>query len=369
MRQGEPDLTRQRTTAVVVVALLAVLLGLVLRWETAGHQISGIASSCTLSPRIDCDKVQASRYSDVLGVPLSLWGAGGNLVLLAWVLASRRLGESGRGLLGAAALLAAFGLLVSLYLLYVSLFEIGAVCLYCSGIQLCSLVLAILLVPAAVRAGRPRLEGRAAGVAVLLALLFLVLTILGDAHADRIVDLKSLARQEGTVQMRLDISGAAAIGEREAEHTVIMFLDFGCPVCKDCYGYAKDRVDREPGNWRFIFKHFPLDRTCNREADSTTHPGACDAANAAAAATGRGRPRQAFDFLFAQDAFFPQVLDKLAKKIGLADLDAWRRLRASDRAKDLVARDVAEGKELRLDRVPIAYLDGRPIDPTKLRTK
>ncbi|MHC4224411.1 MAG: vitamin K epoxide reductase family protein, partial [Planctomycetota bacterium] len=368
MQQGA-TLSRARTIAIAIVALLATLLGLALRWETARHQISGLASSCTISETIDCDKVQSSEYSSILGVSLSVWGAAGNLILLSWILAARR----GFGsLLAAAGLLAAFSLCVSLYLFYVSWFELEAVCLYCSAIQLCSLLLAILIIPAALRAGPPAPSPRPALAGLLFAALFTFLAFVGEAYAAGRTELLSLYRQEGGVRMRVDISGAAVLGNPEAEHAAVLYMDFSCPNCRDCYAKAKSIVDdRDPrlkGRIKIVLKHFPLDRTCNKGADSTKYPGSCDAAAAAQAATMIGRPRTAYDELFPQSTYFPQILDALGKDLKVEPQD-WRALRASDRAKDLVARDVAEGIEMRFDRVPMAFLEGRPIDPSRLRER
>ncbi len=127
-------MSKARRNAALAVAGLVVLLALILRWETAEHEITGEASRCAISQAVDCDKVQASSYSKVLGVPLAIWAAVGHLILIGWLLAGR---------IVLAGILAAFNLLLALFLAYVSFFKIGAVCLFCSGMQLGILVLAM----------------------------------------------------------------------------------------------------------------------------------------------------------------------------------------------------------------------------------
>ena len=119
--------------------------------------------ACRLSAKFDCDAVQASSYAKVFDVPLSVWGAAGNLILLVWLVASRRAGT----LLVAAGALAAFNLLASLYTMYVSWFELETFCLYCSGMQLGSILLAVLVVPPALRTLGTDVEARLAYGSVL----------------------------------------------------------------------------------------------------------------------------------------------------------------------------------------------------------
>ena len=109
-------ISNARRNATVAVAGIVVLLALVLRWESAGHEITGEASRCALSEAVDCDKVQASSYAKVLGVPLSVWAAVGHLILIGLVLTGR---------LVLAGMLVVLNLLLALFLAYVSFFRIG----------------------------------------------------------------------------------------------------------------------------------------------------------------------------------------------------------------------------------------------------
>jgi protein-disulfide isomerase len=268
--------------------------------------------------------------------------------------------------------LAAFSASASLYLFYVSWFELEVICLYCSAIQLCSLLLAVLIIPPALRAGRPKPSPRPALAGLLLAALFTLLAFLGEAYASGRVELSSLYRQDDGVRMRLDISGAAVLGNPEAEDTAVLFVDFSCPNCKNCYATAQSIVeDSDPrlkGRIKIVLKHFPLDRTCNKGAEANTTHGGCNAAATAQAAAMIGSPRPAFDRLFKESRYFPQILDAIGKELKVEALE-WTALRTSERARDLVARDVAEGIEMGFDRVPMAFLEGRPIDPTRLRER
>jgi len=120
-----------------------------------------------------CDLVQASRYSELAGVPTAMWGAGIYLaiaVLAALPRTARRW--------QAAFMLASGAVAFSLYLTYISIFVVGATCQYClasGGIAVALLVAMLWRRPsaqgrhaAAYRPGRLAGLGITAGVFTVL---------------------------------------------------------------------------------------------------------------------------------------------------------------------------------------------------------
>ena len=74
-----------------------------------------------------CDIVQASRWSKLFDVPISLWGMMVYLAIVASAIAVRDRTQRARFVI----FFATVGFAVSIYLNLVSLFAIGALCLYC----------------------------------------------------------------------------------------------------------------------------------------------------------------------------------------------------------------------------------------------
>lgn len=352
-----------RLRVALVCAALTAILALVLRWETALHEISGRASSCTISETVDCDRVQGSVYGKMLGVSLSAWGLAGSLVLVGWLLAARRTGET--TFLAAAGALAAFNVLAACYTAYVATFVLEAVCPYCIAMQLTILGTAIALLPPAWRArARWRLEPALLGA--LLALVVLGVTAAGDAYASsRAALLRMLTRPAGNLQ-RIDISDSLRIGQPGAPLSVVIFYDYGCPVCRDCY-YKSRRMARDyPGRVVFYFKHYPLDRDCNKTLHRTVHPAACRAALASQVAQTRGLDDAVLAYFFEQGAYTWPVIERFAEDNGF-DRKEFRPLLESIEMGHLLARDVEEGNLLKLDGVPAAWVNGRRIG-TNLET-
>ena len=352
MTEPTQPMSKNRRNAAIAMAALIVLAALVLRFETARHEITGEASSCSISRKFDCDAVQASGYGRILGVSLSAWAAAGHLILIAWLCAGRT------RLAGALAL---FNLVLALFLVYVTLFVIGRFCLYCTGMQLGIVALAILILPPARRAAG---KGRG-GLALpgLLAALFLGLALAGDAYATQRSAYLRLFQPGQTVQERVDTAYAPILGNPESPVSVLMFLDFGCPHCQGCFHTAKELVKRYPDRVHFVVKHYPLDRCNDHERNMEIHPGACDAAWAAAAAERVGKGETALHYLFGQESFYPQVIEALGGEIGV-EAQQWKRELAGERAKAIVRRDMDDGRRLKISGVPQSYVNGRHMQDT-----
>ena len=121
----------------------AAALGLAIAAYLTYVHYAGIEPICAASG--GCERVQSSSYSELAGVPVALLGLLGYAGILVAALLP---GEGGRL---AAAWLAVVGLGFSLYLTYLELFEIEAICQWCVASAVIMGVLAVLTV---VRAGR-----------------------------------------------------------------------------------------------------------------------------------------------------------------------------------------------------------------------
>ena len=92
-----------------------------------------------------CEKVQSSKYSVFMGLPVATWGIGFYLLMLALSVASmqERYADS-RGLSLAMFLVASWGVLFTGWLNYLEAFVIDAWCEWCLGSAAMVLVLFVL---------------------------------------------------------------------------------------------------------------------------------------------------------------------------------------------------------------------------------
>lgn len=115
---------RGRTAAVLgTVAAIGATIALYLTIV----KLTGGVPTC--GPLAGCETVQSSSYSTLFGIPISAFGLGYQLAMLALVLGWWRSGDR-RALLGAY-LLGLTGVFVAAYLVYLQVAVIGAICTWC----------------------------------------------------------------------------------------------------------------------------------------------------------------------------------------------------------------------------------------------
>jgi uncharacterized membrane protein len=112
-----------------VMALIA-LLGVLVAAYLALYK-TGVIGTLTCAVGA-CDTVQMSRWATLFGLPVAVWGVGYYVLVLAVVLAGlqERL-EDSRALTLGILVLTGWGFVFSVWLTYLELFVIHAVCMWC----------------------------------------------------------------------------------------------------------------------------------------------------------------------------------------------------------------------------------------------
>ena len=142
--------TKERIPWIVMVALLilGVSFATYLTWLhiTVYTDASYVADSaiCSISRRVNCETVAQNHYSIFLGVPVSVWGIVGNLMMLFGAVLgvvyprSRPLHAYMTGLIG-------ISVCTSVLLGYISITRIHSICLFCFGIYITSGLMALTM--------------------------------------------------------------------------------------------------------------------------------------------------------------------------------------------------------------------------------
>lgn len=138
MTATKPPAT-QRRTAGVDVSLVAAVLGLLISaYLSVEHFTTPALLACPEGATLNCAKVTSSAQSVLLGVPVAVLGLAYFVVMTALTLPAawriRRLDPV--RVLGAIA-----GVAMVIYLVFVELFGVNAICLWCTAVHLCTLVL------------------------------------------------------------------------------------------------------------------------------------------------------------------------------------------------------------------------------------
>ncbi|HEY2430649.1 MAG TPA: vitamin K epoxide reductase family protein [Acidimicrobiales bacterium] len=143
---GPDRATSRAAIGVGLVGLVLTVAGIgVSIYLTIAHYQSASVLACPDTGIINCTKVTTSSYSTQFGIPLAVLGLGFFVVTLlfqnpwAWRSTSRLLRRS-------RVVVATGGAAMVLWLIWVELFRLDAICLYCTAVHALSILVFVLTV-------------------------------------------------------------------------------------------------------------------------------------------------------------------------------------------------------------------------------
>jgi uncharacterized membrane protein len=130
--------TSQRSgrTGPVAARVVALLGAAISAYLTIEHYMSSATLACPDTGAVNCLKVTTSRWSTMIGVPVAVLGLAFFVGMTALLLLPATRVVLALRVVGVTA-----GVAMVLYLVYVELFRVDAVCLWCTGVHLCALAL------------------------------------------------------------------------------------------------------------------------------------------------------------------------------------------------------------------------------------
>lgn len=362
--QTSTPLPRWLMRSFVILCLLGLAVsGQLTRIHVFVHTDPNYHSACAMSEGVNCETVAASPYSVFAGLPVSVWGLLGYLVMGGLGLwAAVRWRTHATWPLGLLVLLTLFSVAVSAVLAFISATRIDSLCLFCMASYAINLALFALALVARARTrtrlgplilndakallGRPLLVGLAAlvGAAALGALYTFVPSYW---HTPGWSDLPKLATGQ-------DQSGHHWIGGQDAPATIVELSDYECPFCRAAHKAMRLLAAQAPDQIRLVHRHFPLDMACNPSVPHPFHGRACLFAEAAECAGLQGRFWDMNDALFSvQEKVKTQDVDpvELAVRLGL-NRSEFKRCLENHATAARIATDVKEGMARNLRGTP-----------------
>jgi uncharacterized membrane protein len=128
--------------ATLVVSIAGLAVAAYLTYE---HFTAGTTLACPETGVVNCAKVTSSQYSKILGIPVALLGLGFFVGMTALSVPPLwRTSSPWPGRLRLAAVLV--GVVFICYLIWAELFQINAICLWCTVVHALTLVLFALVI-------------------------------------------------------------------------------------------------------------------------------------------------------------------------------------------------------------------------------
>jgi protein-disulfide isomerase/uncharacterized membrane protein len=375
----------RRTIALALIVplmLFALFVGGLMTWHHdtqlyGGEAAQGELIGCTESAEVNCDVVNTSAYSELLGVPIATWSIPFYATILALALLALRGRDGARTIVVGAGVGA---VAYSIFLFAISKTELHYVCAWCIrlyGVNAATLVLALV-------AGRPARPTRADWTrAAALYVAVLVVAVGGErayrhaltgggpevaaAGAKRDRDPKGQAPAL-TFTVKTETSRDATfsldpddawIGNPKSNVAVVMFGDLECGYCKRASAELSRLETTYGDRVLFVFKHFPMDPQCNPGVKNKKHKDACAAARASVCAQQQGLFWSFHDLTYKnQHQLGDESLKTYALQVG-ADGQKYDACLATDAPQQVVRHDAEVGASLDIHGTPRIFINGQ----------
>jgi len=376
------------------------------RWFDAG------CSDSTEPGSANCAAVLASPYSYFparkpgaqggAGLPVAFLGLLYYSVLCFWLLGVGRPSRSRRWLHGFPLLFVGFGLAMSAYYVNVMFRVLDQWCPWCAvthGLNLGIAVCLVLMWPGRARAAAsaapptafPSARVVSLTVLAIATLVFAEVNMLARANYKRQLEVTS--QQLAEVVKRVTGDPAAMVRAWEAApkrdlvireddpvrlgpHAtksqapleVLVFSDFECQYCARFAALFEGTfTPLFAGNVRTVFKHYPIDQSCNDRVGRTLHPHACFGATVAEAArtvAGKDGFWLVHDYLFANReelAAGHMTLESVATATKLSPA-ALTQASTDPAIRSRLSEDIELARIAEIKGTPAVFVEGRMVD-------
>ena len=358
--------------ALLVGGLAASIYLQVLHVEV--HDPSGqpVDSFCAINEGFNCIKVANSKYSTILGVPLSMLGVEFFALTLFFTILHLFGLKYLRQWPSLLFVLCTLGLIPSLILAMISMYEIKSFCLVC-----CSVYVVFLLVALVLGIAKRKSLGALyrSGVEELLmnfkrskgyrfSFVFLMVIGLGQfAWTPACINPKPkpVAETPETAKTHDIPYSGQVIGHPDAPILIKEYTDYECPFCGRAHAVMLEFIARHPEHIRLQHHDYPLDDSCNPAIRSPFHPNACRAALYARCASFQGKYLP-YETLLFQNRTLHEEKHQLeyAKQVGL-DLDKLKTCVADPTTMFLIQKDIQSAINMGMQGTPTFIIDDEAV--------
>ena len=354
---------------VLVLAFCGVLISAYLvRSHYLNYTDIDYQSFCAISSSINCDTVSQSSYSIVLGIPVSIWGIVGFLLLLGIVMLAWRRHAFEARVWAAIFWISLLFSLISLGFAAISTFVIHSYCILCIGIYLVSFF--SLWYSWLIRrrfSAFGLMSDTVADLKYMWLRRRLMIPLLSVVLAGIIAVLVFMPsywemkppRLSKDIPAGINDAGHPWLGAKHPVVEIVVFSDYQCFQCKKLHLYLRRLVERYPAKLRVVHRHFPMDHEVNPIVKEPVHRGSGKMALMAIYAAGKDRFWPMNDALY-QIAGHRDAIDLkwLSLKTGLDAVDLYRSL-GNPQVQRRLAIDISDGIRLGITGTPSFLVDGK----------
>lgn len=390
------------STAMIIIALCGLLTSYILAEEfffkdipsDESHRI-GIftqvsSHTCgSVESLWSCARVADSKWATFFEIPLAVYGVFYYAILLLLAFVFMFFPHDLRyDVLVFFFWTAVAGLAADMFLFYVSLFKIRAICPLCMVTYgtgfLCVCISGVVLLKKKMNPLRLircikniYMRGNLKSIAGnVIATLLIAVIAFGAAYGTnryliktkigyytekkQAVFEKVIIKFDEEKRQNLDIPETMVIGNFEAPVTVTEFSDFLCPFCGKAAALMDEILRDNPSKVRLVFHNYPLDKTCNPYMKHEMHHGSCLLAKGAVCAARQGffEDYQRIVFSAHLREASANIMEQIALYSGLGVMEFQACLEDPE-TDAIIQNQIQDAKRFGINSTPSIYINGK----------
>lgn len=380
----------ENSNTLLIFGIILGVIGVGLSYYSLTHHLAlkfGEAGNfaCNINDVLSCDKVAESKYSEIFGIPLGVYGIGffGGLVALLLTFAFKP--SSRLDTLPFYKNMVYTGAGISIILLVISKTMVDALCPTCIAIYVTTFAQVGLVFfkrdEFTDSFNTKNFYNGATYCAVILGLVIGVYQFVKPTSHDNPYRMAHLMKEKAKSgesstdaptmlspkrhDIKISKSAYSGLGEDyrvgsdEAKVIIQEFADFQCPACQKISDTLQ-LLKREFGDKiSIVFRNYPLDKTCNSSIKSKFHDNACEAATIARCAGRLGKFWPLHNRIYAsQEDINSENLKKWGMEAGLTE-EAITECKASPDILAKIKDDVAVANKIGVNSTPSLYFNGQ----------
>lgn len=328
---------------------------------------------CNMNDLFSCDAASNSNFSEVLGVPVAVFGILLNALLFGAILYNYFKSEDDQSFgVSLAKSLSVVILLASLVMGTLSFLVVKSLCPYCLmayGLSIVTFFGVKTLWPTSslVSIFTKHLKSAAIlGVGVSFAAIAINSQIKSQFVSDVELELQDLAVKEwkNKSEARIDLVSPTELNSTDATMHIVEFADFLCGHCKEAYpklhSFAQSR------GVRLSFQSFPLDGECNKAVDHVVGSRCLLAKMAYCSESVSQKGWKAQEWIFEQQTklvskeSIEALMPEFAANTGV-DLNKVNECIKKEETLDIIKQQAALGQNLGVEGTPAIFVNGKKL--------
>lgn len=334
------------------------------------YTAEGASAMCNISETINCSTTIMSSFSEILGIPLAVFGFVTNLFILFFGLKSMYLDQDPKKSMAVTLGLSLFSVVMSVIMGLLSVTVIHSLCPFCFAAYVLSFVTFLSALKWTTGFNSKVLANYGKNIAIQLVAIAVVGFIAGKVALSSYTSSEkeehyALVISDWKAKSTLEIQTVEPLkyGPDTAKMKIVEFSDFLCPHCKIALPKLHAFADAHKNDVQIIFQNFPLDG-CGGPDDN---PGRrCDLAKIAYCSQKQNKGWEAQEYLFENQESLYQLskleedIPKVAKHIS-ADADALTNCVKDPETLKVVKSQLDLGKKIGVEGTPAMFINNKPF--------